>query len=109
MKLHMTTMNFFVKESRTSRRVDAGELAVISTRIYVVLFILCIFVLAIFNGLDTMTITTTVLSPSIDTFEQLHAVYPNTLSCACQQIAIPYGLFLTTTPIYHQVSYLYMN
>jgi hypothetical protein len=107
-KQKLVSMNFFVKETRTSRRVDAQELAVISTRLYIVLFIICILVLGFFNGLATVTVKETVLSPSIDTFEKLYAMYPNTLSCACQQIAIPYGTFLTVKPIYHQVNCTYL-
>jgi hypothetical protein len=49
----------------------------------------------------------TVLSPSIVTFEKLHAIYSNTLSCTCQQIAIPYGSFVTIKPIFHQVSHIH--
>jgi hypothetical protein len=96
-----------MKESRTSQRVDAQELAVISTRFYIVLFIICILVLGFFNGLATVTVQETVLSPSIVTFEKLHAIYSNTLSCTCQQIAIPYGSFATVQPIFHQVSHIH--
>jgi hypothetical protein len=105
-KQQLVSMNFFVKETRTSQRVDAQELAVISTRVYIVLFIICILVLGFFNGLAKVTVTENVLSPSIGIFEKLHAMYPNTLSCACQQITIPYGSFLTVKPVYHQVSYM---
>jgi hypothetical protein len=95
-----------MKESRTSQRIDAQELAVISTRFYIALFIICILVLGVFNGFATVTVIETVLSPSIVTFEKLHAIHSNTLSCTCQQIAIPYGSFVTIQPIHHQVSHI---
>jgi hypothetical protein len=102
----LANMNFFEKESRTSERVDAQGLVVISTRAHIVLFIIGILLLRFFNGFATVMITGTALSPPITTFEKLHIIYPNPLSCACQRIAVPYDSFPNIKPIYHQVRFM---
>ena len=102
----LMAMNFFKKESSISRIENADQMALISSRIYVVLLILTVLVLALFNGLGQTTISVTVSSPTLATFEQLQAAYPSKLLCPCVQIAVPYSIFLSVTASYHQVSFV---
>jgi hypothetical protein len=100
----LKAMNFFTRESSSSSSADAQQLARISTRIYVVSFIGCMIVLAIFNGVTTVNVVETVPSPSLSIFEELYAKYPNTIKCPCQHIVIGFKDFMSLSPKYHQVS-----
>ncbi|UJR34695.1 hypothetical protein I4U23_027472 [Adineta vaga] len=81
-KQKLVTMNLFKKESSISQIENVNEVAIIATRFYLILLI---------------------ESPSVATFEQLHNAYATTISCLCQQIAIPYGTFLLVSPSFHQI------
>ena len=65
---------------------------------------LCLIVIAFFNGLSKVTISETVEDPSLFIFEELQASYSSTLSCPCQKISISYEKFLDVVPHYHTVS-----
>ena len=99
----VTTMNFFKQESSISSMVHAEKVAIKATRIYAVLFISSIVAVALFNSADQITVSTTVPSPSLITYESLKALYPNTLSCACRQTAVSHSVFATVKPIFHPV------
>ena len=96
--------NSFRKESLTSTVPNAEQVAIRSTRLYVVLLIIGMVVLALVNGLSETTVSRTVLKPSLDTFERLHTMYPKTLSCPCQTFSVSYGSFISMAVTYHQVS-----
>ena len=102
-KTMLLTMNLFQKESSISRRENAQHLAVVSSRVYVVLLTLSVLILGLSNGLGDTTTSVTVPSPSLDTFERLQATYPTAVSCPCLRVAVPYRAFLTVTASYHQV------
>ena len=74
-----------------------------STRLYVSLLAVSIFVLLTLAGLKVPAVTATVTSPSLSLFEYLSNRYPSTLSCPCSQPVIPYDVFLSFAPLYHQV------
>lgn len=99
-------MNFFRTESSISRIENADQIALISSRIYIVLLVLTLLVLALLDGLNQTTISITVSSPTVATIEQLQDAYPNRFSCPCMQIAVPYSTFLSITASYHQVSFV---
>ena len=103
LKTRLLEANSFKKESLTSTVPNAEQVAIRSTRLYVVLLIVGMVVLALFNGLSETTVSQTVPNPSLDTFERLYATYSRTLSCPCQTFSISYGAFLSMTPTYHQV------
>lgn len=96
-------MNLFKRESSIIQGDNTERIAIRASRIYSILLIVSLVVVAIFNGLTTVTVTDTVPLPSIATFEKLYAAYPSTLSCPCQKIAISYDAFLTVAPTYHHV------
>ncbi|CAF3980042.1 unnamed protein product [Rotaria sp. Silwood1] len=60
-------------------------------------------ILLIFNSLRTETVTTTVSSPSLITYNNLQVLYSNTLRCPCSTTTIPYETFISLSPILHQV------
>lgn len=98
-------MNFFIIEMRLSRLENAEEVAATASRIYAVLLASSISVLVLFNGLSLSTISVTVQSPTLATYETLQTQYSNVLSCSCKQIDVPYGTFLSMRVLQHQVKY----
>lgn len=97
-------MNFYKKESFIVQAANIEHMAILASRIYVILLTMSVVILTFFNGLTTVTVSETVSSPSLAIFEKLYAAYPSTLSCSCQKVAISYDTILTVIPTYHQVS-----
>ena len=77
---------------------------ILATRVYLSLLISIFFVLVLFTCLSTQNVLVTIPKPSIDTFTKLDATYSQTLSCPCQQIAVPHSRFLTIENTRHPVS-----
>jgi hypothetical protein len=97
--------NLFKKESSISTGDNIEQTARVSTRIYIILLTASMIVIGLFNGFREVTVSHTVAAPSSALFQELHALYPNTLSCPCQRISVPYSTILSVEPIYHQVSH----
>lgn len=76
---------------------------VLATRIYVFLFIAILIILMLFNGLATKAISITVLKPSINTYDRLHAAYSNTLQCSCSDVTASYSGFISAKYVQHPV------
>ncbi|UJR24192.1 hypothetical protein I4U23_027158 [Adineta vaga] len=102
-KQELMIMNLFKKESSSIQNVNIQEMVLIATRIYLGLLLICISVLVLFNGLSYVTVSVTILEPSLDTFEQLEAMYRETFTYQCEEITMVYNTFSTITPIFHQV------
>lgn len=104
MKQVLMKINLFRKESSYSQMVNTEQIALIATRLYVILLTASISILVLLHGLNQTTMSITISSPTVNTFEQLQATYPSTFSCQCQQISVTYGSFVSMIPSYHQVS-----
>ena len=100
----ITQMNFFKKEGVISQMSNAQIMSIKASRIYAVLLTISVLLIVVFKGLDQITVFETISSPSLATFDRLQAMYPNTLSCSCQQIAVPFRSFVSTDVTIHQVS-----
>ena len=84
--------------------------SIISTRIYLSLLCLSIAILSIFTRLKNPTQIVAVHNPSQAIYENLYGSYSTTLQCPCSEIVIPYGSFLSFTPVYHPIcSSLYVT
>lgn len=103
-KQKLKSINWFKKESSVTRMDNLEEAAVTATRLYAVLFTVSICMLVLFNSFYPMVVSVTVLSPTLETFDQLEAAYSSTLSCQCQYISVSYDTFFSMAPTYHQVS-----
>lgn len=103
-KRTMITLNLFKKEASISTTVNSVNLAIISTRFYLILLTCSVFALVLFNGLRDKTVSVTVEKPTLDTFERLYNTYTVNLRCPCEQIATPHSTILSVIPSYHQVS-----
>ncbi|UJR19841.1 hypothetical protein I4U23_022974 [Adineta vaga] len=74
-----------------------------STRVYILLFSMGIFVLIFYTSISTRIQTVIVRDPSIDDYEQLYKNYPSTLVCSCTQISIEYSSMIDISARFHQV------
>ncbi|CAF1630804.1 unnamed protein product [Adineta ricciae] len=102
-KQKLIMMNLFKKESSLSQIENVNQVAIVASRLYLMLLISSVLILLLFDSLRETTVSVTVESPSLITFEQLYNEYATTISCPCQQMAIPYGAFLTVSPSFHQI------
>ena len=67
------------------------------------LFTMALFVLVTFNSLNGQTRMVSIRNPSQATYEQLLDQYPDSLSCPCTQITVPYGAFVSVSVDHHPV------
>lgn len=77
---------------------------IISTRVFLCLLFASITIISTYTSAETNLVTITVVSPSVETYFHLKATHSDTLMCLCQRIAVPYSSFLSTEPVFHQVS-----
>lgn len=100
----LVTLNVFKKESSISIIENSNEMAVIATRFYLTILTASMIVLVFFNSFRQRTVSVTIQTPSLATFEQLHDTYTVNLLCSCGQITIPHSTILSLSASYHQVS-----
>lgn len=74
-----------------------------ATRVYLILLLLAMSILSGYTALSRQTLTVNVNNPSQVEFEQLQALYPNTISCPCSHIIISQGSIVNITATFHQV------
>ncbi|CAF1531886.1 unnamed protein product [Adineta ricciae] len=75
----------------------------ISTKIFIILFILIMTILLLYTSLATITKTVNVQSPTIEKYFELYSKYSQTLSCPCTKISIDYGNILDIEYSLHQI------
>ncbi len=67
------------------------------------LLAISLVILTIYLALIPQIYVETINDPTPDQFSDLHSLYPLSLQCPCSSISIPYDVFLTIEPHYHQV------
>ena len=87
-----------VELDQTERRTGR-----VATRIYILIFTIILILYALFNTLTTEITAITVSNPSQSDFENLQALYSETLICPCREIAVAYRSFILITPKIHPV------
>ncbi|CAF3863157.1 unnamed protein product [Rotaria sp. Silwood1] len=97
----ITTFNLFPD------RVDDDENRIreqrYASRLYLVLLCVSVLVLIIITSLSPQYNTCTIEFPTITIYKELQSRFPNTLTCPCSQVNIPYGRFIQLYPSFHQV------
>ena len=93
-------LNLFNTYSTDARQIRKE---ILSTRIYIALLPTILIILFIYSAQTELYYTVKVNNPSLDTYERLLNAYPNTLSCPCSELSIPYSSFVTLTPVFHPV------
>ena len=75
----------------------------ISTRIFIIMLIVCILIIIIYTGQLNILHIKEVTNPSYDLFQSLSLRYPQTLRCPCKNIAILHKFFIHFDPQFHQI------
>jgi hypothetical protein len=101
-KKYAAELNLFIDQACRSDPFHLRTM-IISTRIYIVLLTVSIIILVVFTSLGTQFRTITKRNPSQADYEVLLGKYPNSLSCPCNRVTIPYGNFTSTYVDYHPV------
>jgi hypothetical protein len=101
-KQKISELNFFEVETVSLENFDLHK-AIISTRLYIILLTSTLITLTIYTTLDGQNETVIIKNPSQSDFENLYLKYPNSLSCPCKEITIPYQSFISITTEYHPV------
>ena len=91
-------------------RATAKRLGQWATRLYIVLFISSLVILALYTFIQSKTLTKTFDKPSFSLYNQLYEEHGNNLKCSCSIIASPYNQFLQIEAVFHQVrKYVYLT
>ncbi len=74
-----------------------------STRLYIVLLIIGLAILALYSVIQPQRLTKTFTRPSFNVYNQLIQDYGNELKCSCSLIASTYDQFIKIEPVFHEV------
>jgi hypothetical protein len=75
----------------------------VSTRVFIILFSISLFVLFGYISLENVTQTITVKNPSVNQFNLLYQQYSDALKCPCKTLSIEYQNFIRFEPQFHSV------
>lgn len=75
----------------------------LSTRLFLLLFFISLFILTSYTSLRLQLQTVLVEFPTIDQYRSIQQRYPDSIQCPCTHIAIYYGDFVQIQPTFHQV------
>ena len=93
-------LNLFATETHDAKRVHRQR---ITTRVFIVVLLLCLYVLTFYEWAAIETKTMTVPRPTQTQYDQLYADHRATLRCPCSQPFVPYSTFIEIIPRLHQV------
>jgi len=82
---------------------EERENQILSTRIFLVLFMISLTTLIGYASLNLESTSVLVRDPTQQTYEQLYSLYPETLICPCTQTSIQIDKFIEANVEYHQV------
>lgn len=84
---------------------DSYELVTgrITTRVYFIFLALSMGILVLYTSINMRVQSITVKNPSEADFIALYAKYQNILHCPCSEVTIPYGSFISISPVFHPV------
>ena len=96
-------VNLF-KTAETENSSEIRRDQIITTRLYIILGIITVTVLAIYIGLSQKINRILVKSPSIDDVYRLQSAHVNEFACPCSKITIPFGTFTSPNYTLHEVN-----
>lgn len=96
----LITLNLFDSRSTNPELVRRQ---ILSTRFFIVLMGLSIFILLIYTSQSEQTRTIILAFPTAAQYQRLQTQYPDTLYCPCQTLSIPYQTYFKILPTFHQV------
>lgn len=95
-------LNLFARDPFWSPTLSDAE-QITSTRLFLILFSTSLLLVIVYSSLITKTHDVTLHRFSIDDFEQLEYLYPETINAHCSEISIPYYKFLSFSSLFHEV------
>jgi hypothetical protein len=100
MKTKLLNINSFRNHS-----TDAGKIRkqILTTRLYLVSFIIILFIFVLYTSLDKKSVSLNVPVMDLTEYEKFQMKYKNTLTCPCNKISIEYEQFVGLQPSYHQI------
>ena len=98
----LITLNLF---KRSGQQLDEERLRFQyrSTRVYIVLLISTLVILATYRIVSVYTFSKSINKPSHSTFEHLHDQYADTLICPCSEISVSYSQFVSVEFTLHAI------
>ncbi|CAF3532469.1 unnamed protein product [Adineta steineri] len=102
LKHHFATFNIFASVPPTTHEHQLRNQR-ISTRLFIFLLTILLFILLLYTSLINITQTINVKTPSIIEYEQLYNSYNQTLTCECTQVSINYEKFIEIQYTLHQI------
>ena len=97
-------LNFF-KSIETDNNIDIHQNQIISTRIYIFLWITSILILSSYNGFTEKKFTLEIDSSSISVINEFQSRNLDEFTCPCSKVVIPYQIFTSFNVISHQVNW----
>ena len=98
-RAYILTLNIFRQTGGTDENEHERKSNVIATRIYLIVFILMLTVVALGSWLTTQTMIYTIPHPTQDQVNSL----PADRQCACSHLSLNYGDFVTLETSFHPV------
>ncbi|CAF4864932.1 unnamed protein product, partial [Rotaria sp. Silwood1] len=95
-------LNLFSSNPLWSPSLTENE-QILSTRIFIVLISISLLIVISYASLSIRTRTITLKKFSISDFEQLEALYPDTIKAPCTEVAVRYDKFLRVSAKFHQI------
>ena len=93
-------LNLFERQPNNAHFVRSQQIA---TRVYVFVLIVAINLLSFYTLLSKEAYQITVMKPSEAQYKHLRDTHPDSLSCPCSNISIPYSEFIMIGANYHQL------
>ena len=95
-------LNLFSDHPYWSLNLTSSE-QILSTRLFLILISICLLILSIYSSLILVTNQITLDKFSLDDFERLEKLYPQTINVPCTELSIMNQKFLNLSPIFHEV------
>ncbi|UJR34643.1 hypothetical protein I4U23_027420 [Adineta vaga] len=97
-------MNLFTsKKSKKKQQVTAKYLGQWATRLYIILFFICLTIFFLFIIVQPQVLTKTFDKPSFDFYNSLKQQYDNQLDCSCSNISLVYYGLISIEPLFHEI------
>lgn len=104
---YLKTLNIYVTTGENT--VEERREQIISTRVFINIFIVSLIGLVAYASLSLQLITIRLENPSQSTIERLQSIYPDTLVCPCSQTSIQVKKFVSVNVSYHQVNHVHFT
>ena len=84
-------------------RIKTKHFGQLSTRLYIILFIINLILFTLYVIIQPRTLTKTFDKPTLNLYNKLLINHNNTLQCPCSSISSMFNQFVNIQPIFHQV------